>query len=125
LSWEFEKDGARLFAVGNFWERGECFFRLTPRELGRRTRYVLHEPAARRVYTDRNGRVARQAAELSQGVLLHVGAMRYAFLVLEPYREGVDYGTPVRPQDLEAALHERRPVIEERFRNESHFVKPC
>jgi hypothetical protein len=112
LSWEFEKDGARLLAVGNFWERGECFFRLTPRELDRRTRYVLHEPAARRVYTDRNGRIAQKASDFGKGVLLHVGAMRYSFFVLEPYREGVDYGTPVRPQDLEAALHERRPVIE-------------
>jgi hypothetical protein len=45
--------------------------------------------------------------------------MRYAFFVLEPYRDGVDYGTPVRPQDLEAARQECLPGIEERFRLEA------
>jgi hypothetical protein len=101
-SWEFAKGSTRLIAVGNFWEQGECFFRLTLNGLNPRTRYVLHEPAARRVYTDASGRVVRTGAELSKGVLLHVGAMRCAFFVLEPYRKGVDYGDPVRVSPDEA-----------------------
>lgn len=106
-SWEFEKGNTRLIAVGNFWEKGECFFRLSPAGLDPRTRYVLHEPAARRVYTDASGRVARIGSELSKGVLLHVGAMRCAFFVLEPYRHGVDYGAPVRPQGMQTEYNRR------------------
>jgi hypothetical protein len=110
-SWEFERDDSRLIVVGNFWERGECFFRLTPGKLDSRTKYVLHEPAYSRVYADATGRIALSAEELSRGILAHVGAMRFAFLILEPYRDGVDYGVRMRPQDMEAALAARLPSI--------------
>lgn len=108
LSWEFEQGERRLIAVGNFWERGDCFFRLTADGLLPDRRYVLHEPCARRVYTDDEGRVGLDAGALDGGVLLHVGAMRYAFFVLEPWREGADYGDPVRPREMAAALRARR-----------------
>ena len=108
LSWEFERDDTRLIAVGNFWERGECFFRLTLRELDPDREYVLHEPALRRCYADRAGRIALSARELASGLLLHVGAMRHSFLVLEPFREAADYGKIVRPQDMETVMEARR-----------------
>ncbi len=117
-SWEFEQGEARLFAVGNFWERGECFFRLTPKGLAAGRKYVMREPSAHRVYVDRSGRLARDAADLAGGVLLHAGALRYSFFVLEPYREGRDYGTAVRPQEMDAALRERLPAIAEAVRAE-------
>lgn len=101
-SWEFEKGTPRLIAVGNFWEQEECFFRLTIGGLNSRARYVLHEPSARRVYTGASGRVGRTGSDLSNGVLLHVGAMRFAFFVVEPYRQGVDYGASVRPQEMQS-----------------------
>ena len=110
LSWEFERDRARLFAVGNFWERGDCFFRLKPGALDRDRRYVLHEPAARRVYANPSGSIPRRAGDLSKGVVLHVGAMRYAFFVLDTFRDRVDYGVAVRPQDMAAAMKARARV---------------
>lgn len=103
-SWEFKRGNNRLFAVGNFWEESPCFYRLTPRDLKPGTRYVLCEPAANRVYTNRQGSVALTAADLSAGLLLHTGALRYSTYVLEPYRAGKTYGEPVRPQDMEAAM---------------------
>lgn len=107
VSWEFERAGARLIAVGNFHERGECFFRLTPRGLDAGREYVLHEPAAQRAYADTRGRVALRGDDVQRGTLLHVGAMRYAFFVLEPYREGQSYGKTVRPQAMQAAAQAR------------------
>jgi len=110
-SWEFESDGRRLIVVGNFWERGECFFRLTAHGPDPSQRYVLHEPAAGRCYAERSGRIALTAADLASGVLLHVGAMRHSFFVLEPHRDGADCGTPIRPQQMHAAMQERLPAI--------------
>ena len=117
LSWEFELGATRLIAVGNFWERGECFFRLIPRELDGTLKYVLRDPTAQRVYADRDGNRALSAEELGRGMLLHAGAMRYSVFVLEPYREGTDYGDAVRPRAIETAMRERLPGIKERWRN--------
>jgi hypothetical protein len=118
LSWEFDHGGARLIAVGNFWEQGECFFRLTAGGLDPAKKYVLREPAAKRVYADRKGGVALAAAEIGKGMLLHVGAMRYAFFVLEPHRESTEVGAIVRPQEMEAAMHQRLPAIQRAYRGD-------
>ena len=40
---------------------------------------LLREPAADRVYADNEGQLGWTAEDLSRGVLLHVGALRYAF----------------------------------------------
>ena len=110
-SWEFERAGARLIAVGNFWEQAECFFRLALQGLDSARRYVLHEPNAGRCYASRAGDTTFTAQELTDGVLLHVGAMRYAFFVLEQSRDGVDYGTAIRPQQMENAMQDRLEAI--------------
>jgi len=122
LSWEYERGDARLIAVGNFWEQGECFFRVTPEKLDPAKKYVFREPAANRVYADQNGNVALTAAEIGEGILLHAGAMRYAFFVLEPYRKGVDNGAIIRPRQMEAARLERRSAIDRAYRDDGGFV---
>jgi hypothetical protein len=106
LSWEFAQGETRLIAVGNFWEQGECFFRLKPQDLRPAQRYVLREPATGRVFVGQEGD-SLTAAELGSGILLHVGAMRYACFVLEPYRPGSRYVAMVRPKEMERAKAER------------------
>jgi len=101
LSWKYELDGKRLIAVGNFWEESECFFDLTVDGLDRGEKHVVHEPAFGRVYADDKGQVGRDADSLKQGTLLHVGAMRYAFFVVEPWREEGEYGTCLRPRQMQ------------------------
>ena len=103
-SWEFEREGQRLFAVGNFWERGECFFKL--KVTAPAGQYLLREPLTGRVYG-----APLTAAQLSQGVLLHVGALRVAWFTLEPYRAGTKLTSLVRPDRMQAAMQERLPAI--------------
>jgi hypothetical protein len=91
--------------------------RLTPQGLEPGRKYVLHEPATRRVYGDEEGRVALTAADLAKGMLLHAGAMRYGFFVLEPYRTGVEYGAVVKPAQVTAAMNVRLPRIAEAMRD--------
>ena len=106
-SWEFERDGRRLIAVGNFWERGECFFRLRAQVAA--GKYVLTEPLTGRVYG-----ATLTERQLSEGVLLHVGALRVAWFVLEPYRAGAKYGAVVRPLEMQAAMQERLEELRDR-----------
>ena len=120
LSWEYEKGNQRLIAVGNFWERAECFFRLSVSVPDKKASYVLREPLTDRVYSGPDGRVALHAKELREGVLLHVGAMRHAFFVVEPCDgKERDYGTTIRPEAVDAALKKRLPGIKALYRAES------
>ena len=67
----------------------------------------LNEEVAYRIgraYADDKGQLGRDAASLKQGTLLHVGAMRYAFFVVEPWRQEGEYGTPLRPRQMEVPL---------------------
>jgi len=111
LSWEFEHHGERLIVVGNFWERGECFFRLNVRGLDASSRYVLREPAKHRCHADRKGSIALAAAGLADGLLLHVGAMRYSFFVVEKHRKDTEYGSAILPQQISSTMQKRLPEI--------------
>ncbi len=106
-SWEYQQGDTRLIAVGNYWERGESFFRLAVPGLPADREYVLREPAQSRTYANERGQVAWTAEELSRGVLLHVGAMRCAFFLLEPYQAGSHYGEAVMPQEMSIAMQQR------------------
>jgi len=107
----FEGDGKRLYAVVNAWEKAACFATLKVTGLGPGERYVLHEPDANRCYAAGPG-PTMTGEELARGGLLHTGALRVAFFVVEPFDERVDYGRVVRPAAMQAALEQRLPAIE-------------
>lgn len=109
-SWEFERGGRRLIAVANFWERGECFFRLTADVPA--GKYVLREPLSGRCFGTSEG-AALTADDLKRGVLLHVGALRCAWFLLEPARPGAVSDELARPQEMQAAMQQRLPAIRE------------
>jgi hypothetical protein len=106
-SWEFSKGEARLIAVGNFWEQGECFYRLSVRGLRSGRKYVLRAPATGRCYTNARGAAALAVADLASGLLLHTGAMRYSYFVIEPYQAAAGYGSPITPAQMAQALRAR------------------
>jgi len=108
---EFAREGRRMIAVGNFWERGECFFKLTVRVP--EGQYVVREPLAGRACGAGGGDAPLTQADLAEGVLLHVGALRYAWFVLEPYDARADYGTVVTPRQLRDVMEDRVSGINE------------
>jgi hypothetical protein len=121
-SWEFRKGPSRLLAVGNYWEKGECFFRLAVEGLQAGTRWVLREPAEDRTYGKAPGVVPLSAADLANGVLLHVGAARTAFFLLEPYVEGGAYGAIVVPTQMQREMSARLPAIKQAWTWEQQFA---
>jgi hypothetical protein len=66
--------------------------------------------------------VAWTASEIGKGILLHVGAMRHAFFVLEPCRKDAENGTIIRPRQMEAAMFERRSAIDRAYRDDGGVV---
>ena len=110
-SLEYKMGEKRLLAVGNFWEKGEVFFRLSTQKLDKAVKYVLHEPEFKRCYSNEKGETSLSATDFENGVLMHAGVLRWAFLLIEPYKEGVDYGEKVSPAQMSATMRERLPEI--------------
>ncbi len=103
-------DGKYLAAVGNFWERGDVFFKLSVRGLDEDTRYILNQPDRKRYFCGEKTDFFT-GAELGKGVLLHCGALRWAFFVIEPYNEKTDYGRKITMSDVTAAMDNHLPEI--------------
>ncbi len=112
---ECQRDNKRLIAVGNFWQKGEVFLRLKVEGTKANTRYVLWEPSEKRHYVNEKGEVALSAQELAKGLTVHVGALRYAFFVLEPHQANADYGNAVSPQFMAETIKSRLPTIQKAF----------
>jgi len=109
FSFEYEKNGERLIAIANAWDDGECFVRLRIFELDPATEYTLTEPEQNRVFTNKNGDALFSADELSKGVTVHVGAMRWGAFLLRPKQSVGAIGDyrPILPSETAIALKAR------------------
>ena len=110
-SWEFERDGRRLFAIGNFWMDSESFFRIKPLDLDPAARYVVVEPREARYFESPSGRAYWTGAELAGGVVAHVGAMRWAFIEVRPADDAAP-GVALTKRMIQSAVQERAPRIQ-------------
>ncbi len=79
----FEKDGRILVAAGNFWEKGDVVFLLRVPGLKPDREYTVQEKAFRRQFVPEQGRFFT-GKMLADGILLHAGAMRWAFFEIAP-----------------------------------------
>jgi hypothetical protein len=67
--------------------------------------------------------VALSAAELEEGLLVHVGATRIAALLVEPHEEGKDYGTAVLPAKISEVMAQRRADHEEGMKRSAEYAQ--
>ena len=102
-SWEFRRGERRLVAVANYWQRGDCYARLSFTDVKGRGPYLLREPLAQRVFGAESGAPTLTADALRTGVQIHVGAQRFAFFLLEPAPSVGAAGTVIRPSAVDAA----------------------
>ncbi len=116
-SWEYRLGERRLIAVANYWQRGECFARLSFTDLADGVGYTLREPLQGRAYGPAQGAPVLSAVALRDGVTIHVGAQRFAFFLLEPSSARLEMADAavVRPGALAALQAERLPGIEKAF----------
>lgn len=79
----FEKDGRLLVAVGNFWEKGDVVFSLRVPGLIAERKYAVVEKEFQRQFIPEKNRFF-SGKELSDGILLHAGALRWVFFEILP-----------------------------------------
>jgi len=118
---EFILGNKRLVAVGNFWQKGECFFTLALNELDPHEKYVVCQPVLNRCFSPDNQRKYWTGEELAAGILLHAGALRWAFYVIEPYLPETEYGTTVTQQFINSEMNRRLPEIKKALEWEKNY----
>jgi hypothetical protein len=108
---EYKLGDKHLIAVGNFWQKGEAFVKLSVDNLQPSGKYVLREPDYKRCFSA-GGSTALTARQLKKGITVHVGALRWAFFVVEPYRKDAGYGEAISSKFMQQLLKKRLPEIE-------------
>ena len=103
--------GNRILAVaGNFWQRGESFFRLKLKDLKPNGRYTV-----RQVHAKRNFGTFSGAELMKNGVLLHAGALRFAFYTIEEGVISAPGETLISQTQLKQLMNKRLPAIKTAF----------
>lgn len=114
---EYKLGDKRLIAVGNFWQLGEVFVKISVTGLDAKTKYVLRETSLNRCFG-----VSLTAAQLKQGITVHVGALRWAFFTVEPYRKDINYGKVISPAFMRKLLKQRLPKIKKTIKWEKKYL---
>ncbi len=117
---EYKSGEKRLIAVGNFWQKGEVFVKLSVDNLKSSTKYVLREPDYKRCFSISNN-AALTASQLKKGIMVHVGALRWAFFIIEPYRKNTQYNEVIPLEFMRQLLKKRLPEIEEAIKWEKKY----
>jgi len=118
---EYTLQGRRLFAVGNFWQRGEVFLKIIPQHL-EEGKYVLRQPLSRRCFGPDSKSPVLSRDDLERGVLVQAGALRWAFFVLEPWAEDKDYGDTISPAQMSSLMGMRLAKLRGAYEEESLFI---
>ena len=113
----YEWNGRILAALGNAWQRGEAFVKVKIPGLSAKNRYVVSVPARGVALAD-----DYTAAELADGILLHVGALRFCFYVIEPVVPGRDYGVIAGRDALSGLLKKRLPEIRRIYEEDKTYA---
>ena len=103
----YEKDGVRIVAVFNFWQKGEAFFDLRIAGLAPGAYDIVSERGEWRVHDGK--RTSWSAAELAaDGVRLSVGASRCRVFEIRPANGGAGASSVLSDAALERVFGERR-----------------
>ena len=110
----FEKDGRILVAAGNFWEKGDVVFQLRVPGLKPDQEYTVQEKEFRRQFVPEQGKFFT-GKMLADGILLHAGAMRWAFFEIAPAAKipAETVTTAEMRSELERCKKENRRAAEE------------
>lgn len=113
----YEKDGKRLITMANTWDYADVFVRLRVLGLDPAQRYHLSEPEQNRLFVTERGTAALTAADLEQGLVVHVGAMRWGAFLVEP--AGATELRLVPPQAVQEAMTARRTTHQDAVEQDS------
>ncbi len=115
----YRKGQRTLVAAGNFWKYGDVFFTLRLNGLDRRKQYAVSDLQEKIFYGVFPG------AELEKGILAHAGAVRWAFLEIEPASTGKIYGAAFSQSQMREAMKRRLPILKKQLEAEAALSGAC
>ena len=120
----FLQKDKHLFATGNFWRKGEVFFKLKAKVKDKSLQYAVRDPMKKYLYASPAGKNYWTATELEQqGCLLHAGALRWNFTLIEVFRKDEKYGKIVSQEDMREAMRDRLPKIKKALEETNRIYK--
>ncbi|OGV47759.1 MAG: hypothetical protein A2017_07205 [Lentisphaerae bacterium GWF2_44_16] len=119
---EYELNGSRMIALGNFWQKGEAFVKLSINGLNGDKKYVILQPDLKIAFASDNGKVELSAKELQDGIIVHIGALRFAFFIVEEYSSSVGYGTVIKADDMKKFMDSRISEIKKAMDFENKYL---
>ena len=109
----YQKDNDTVVAVGNFWKYGDAFFTLKTNGLNPKKRYAVSDFQKKIFFGTFTGE------DFEKGILAHAGAVRWAFLKIEPAVDGKDYGKLFSQAQMHSAMEKRLPVLKKLLEEEA------
>jgi hypothetical protein len=100
----FQQNDRHLVAVGNFWQKGECFFKLHLDGLNISRNYAVS------MNGDSLGSFTGR--QLQDGILSHAGGLRWSFILVEPVKSGSVITPAYSQEQLYTLMKQRLPAIE-------------
>jgi len=119
----FRKGNRFLLAAGNFWNNGEVFFKVKFTGLPAVKYFIIKDVETGNIWVN-DKKQNFSSAELSQGITLHAGALRWVFYQLT----ATDTFTPppgkyITPQLVSQTMQQRLPSLQAAWADENKFVK--
>ena len=118
----FDRNGSRIVAALNFWEKGEAFFRLRAADLPAGSYDVIDETGV--LYAKDGKSESWTAEELAAGVLLQVGAMRTRVFEIVPSdkRKG-SVRAKITAAEMRCAYETRKAELEKEAAKDREWEK--
>jgi hypothetical protein len=112
-----------LLAIGNFWQKGEAFVNAKVTGLAPDKKYIITQPSQKRNFTNSDKQPYFTGSELASGVTLHVGALRWAIYVVEPWTGNSNEGVTITQAELKEEMAKRLPTIKAALKWEKNYLK--
>ena len=120
-TYEYRKNDSRLVAIANNWHFGDVFLKLRVFDLDSNDQYVLWEPEEGRIFANSDGELGLSAQELTDGIVVHVGATRWGAFLVEPFDSSKDYGVAVKPARIATIAKKRQATLEVALKRSAEF----
>ena len=118
----YDKDGARIVAVLNFWQQGEAFFKLRANGLKPGRYVVCDEDGTVRAQSE--SQPSYSAEELANGgVKVSVGAARTRVFEIRPYAPGAAAKSMETDAAFKARFDSLRPALERKAAEDAEYER--
>ena len=117
----YDKDGARIVAVFNFWQKGEAFFTLKAKGLKPGLYTICKEDGTLRI-PGRSGIVYTAETLAGAGVRLSVGAARTRVFEIRPFSQNATAHAE-SDADYDRRLDSLRPTLERAAKEDAEYEK--